>query len=90
MVPLPITCVLSVLQLRSGIDDPLDSSAVHLVNGVLGMLLLAFVARPSHVELLTGSPCGGIFYTKLGWLQLGMQVLGGYILCEGEGAGATL
>lgn len=68
-----------MLQLRSGIDDPLDSSAVHLVNGVLGMLLLAFVARPSHVELLTGSPCGGIFYTKLGWLQLGMQVLGGFI-----------
>lgn len=67
---------MSFLLLRSGIDDPLDSSAVHLVNGVLGMLLLAFVARPSHVELLTGSPCGGIFYTKLGWLQLGMQVLG--------------
>jgi ammonia channel protein AmtB len=59
-----------------GIDDPLDSSAVHLVNGVLGMLLLAFVARPSHVQLLTNSPCGGIFYTRLGWLQLGMQVLG--------------
>lgn len=59
-----------------GIDDPLDSSAVHLVNGVLGMLLVAFVSRPSHVDLLTGSPCGGIFYTSMGWLQLGMQVLG--------------
>lgn len=67
------------LQLRLGVDDPLDSSAVHLVNGVLGMLLLAFVARPSHVELLAGSPCGGIFYTKIGWLQLGMQVLGEWL-----------
>lgn len=65
-----------VVQLRLGIDDPLDSSAVHLVNGVLGMVLLAFVAKPSHVDLLTKSQCGGIFYTRLGWTQLGMQVLG--------------
>lgn len=70
----PSRCVL--VQLRLRIDDPLDSSAVHLVNGVLGMLLLSFVARPSHVELLTGSPCAGIFYTRTGWLLLGMQVLG--------------
>lgn len=49
---------------------------MHLVNGVLGMLLLAFVARPPHVQLLTHSPCGGIFYTRLGWMQLGMQTLG--------------
>lgn len=70
-------CVHVCLQLRLGIDDPLDSSAVHLVNGVLGMLLLAFVSRPAHVELLVGSGgCGGIFYTSTGWLQLGMQVLG--------------
>lgn len=68
-------CV-TVLQLKLGVDDPLDSSAVHLVNGVLGEILLAFLARPQHVELLTGSACGGIFYTRMGWLQLGMQVLG--------------
>lgn len=66
------------LQLRAGIDDPLDSSAVHLVNGLLGELLLSFMAKPQHVEMLTGSLCGGIFYTKSGWLQLGMQVLGEY------------
>lgn len=64
------------LQLMLGVDDPLDSSAVHLVNGVLGVILLAFVAKPQHVTLLTGSSCGGIFYARSGWLQLGMQVLG--------------
>lgn len=74
-------CIIPLLlQLRLGIDDPLDSSAVHLVNGVLGMLLLAFVARPQHVQLLTDSPCGGIFYTRLGWMQLGMQTLGELLL----------
>lgn len=64
---------------------------MHLVNGVLGMLLLAFVARPPHVELLTNSPCGGIFYTRLGWLQLGMQALGErhLQLCWGAQAAAT-
>lgn len=72
--------VMLTLQLRLGIDDPLDSSAVHLVNGVLGMLLLSFVARPSHVDLLVGSPCAGIFYTRTGWLLLGVQVLGEYSL----------
>jgi hypothetical protein len=49
------------------------------------MLLLAFVARPPHVQLLTNSPCGGIFYTRLGWMQLGMQTLGEpqLLLCWG-------
>jgi Amt family ammonium transporter len=65
-----------VLQLRLGIDDPLDSSAVHLVNGVMGLLLLSFLAKPHHVALLTGGSCGGIFYSRAGWSQLGIQVLG--------------
>lgn len=71
-------CVFAHLatQLKLGIDDPLDSSAVHLVNGVLGLLLLSFLAKPQQVDLLTGSQCGGIFYSKTGWLQLGIQVLG--------------
>eukprot|EP00878_Enallax_costatus_P013725 GHUV01014354.1.p1 GENE.GHUV01014354.1~~GHUV01014354.1.p1 ORF type:complete len:255 (+),score=56.87 GHUV01014354.1:90-767(+) len=72
-VAYPIT---SHCLLKAGIDDPLDSSAVHLVNGVLGELLLSFLAKPDHVQMLTGSVCGGIFYTKSGWLQLGMQMLG--------------
>lgn len=75
--PLRVT---HALQLKLGIDDPLDSSAVHLVNGVLGMLLLSFVARPSHVQLLVDSACAGIFYSRTGWLLLGMQVLGECLL----------
>ncbi|WIA19506.1 hypothetical protein OEZ85_004117 [Tetradesmus obliquus] len=61
--------------LRLGIDDPLDSSAVHLVNGVAGLLLLSFMAKPHHVALLTGGSCGGLFYSTAGWAQLGIQVL---------------
>jgi Amt family ammonium transporter len=64
------------LQLRLGIDDPLDSSAVHLVNGVAGLLLLSFMAKPHHVALLMDGSCGGLFYTRAGWSQLGIQVLG--------------
>jgi Amt family ammonium transporter len=67
---------MSSLLLRCGIDDPLDSSAVHLGNGLLGTLMLAFVAKPEHVLALTGSPCGGVFYSSTGWLQLGLQLMG--------------
>lgn len=66
----------SQLLLRCGIDDPLDSSTVHLGNGLLGTILLAFFAKPEHVMALTGSPCGGVFYSSSGWLQLGLQLLG--------------
>lgn len=65
----------SWLLLRCGIDDPLDSSAVHLGSGALGSIMVAFVANPKHVYALTGSPCGGIFYARSGWLQLGLQLL---------------
>jgi hypothetical protein len=40
-------------------------------------MLLAFFAKPEHVKALAGTPCGGVFYTSRGWLQLGMQTLGG-------------
>lgn len=66
----------SWLLLRVGIDDPLDSSAVHLGSGILGSIMVAFVANPKHVYALTGSPCGGVFYGPSGWVQLGMQLLG--------------
>lgn len=66
----------SWLLLRCGIDDPLDSSAVHLGSGILGSIMVAFVANPKHVYALTGSPCGGVFYGHMGWPQLGMQLLG--------------
>lgn len=38
-------------------------------------MMLAFFAKPAHVQALVGSPCGGVFYTSRGWLQLGMQTL---------------
>jgi Amt family ammonium transporter len=66
----------SWLLLRCGVDDPLDSSTVHLGNGLLGTILVAFVAKPEHVLVLTGSTCGGLFYSSSGWLQLGLQLLG--------------
>jgi len=66
----------SWLLLRCGVDDPLDSSTVHMGNGLLGSILVAFVAKPEHVLVLTGSTCGGLFYTSSGWLQLGLQLLG--------------
>jgi hypothetical protein len=49
---------------------------VHYGNGLLGTMMLAFMAKPSHVGALVGGPCGGVFYTSWGWLQLGMQTLG--------------
>lgn len=75
----------SRLMLRMHVDDPLDSAAVHYGNGALGMLLLAFVAQPEYVKEMTGTECGGVFFTSSGWLQLGMQVCG---IC-GEGAWAA-
>jgi len=47
-----------------------------LVNGVLGMLLLAFMANAGVLKCSTSSQCAGIFFSSSGWLQLGMQVLG--------------
>lgn len=50
---------------------------MHAINGILGMLMTAFMAKPAHVALVVGEGgCGGIFYTKEGWMQLAMQVLG--------------
>jgi len=80
---------LSRLLLKLRIDDPLDSAAVHLGGGALGTMLLALAAKPAYVAPLVpmsakaaaavaaGGPvaCGGLFYSPLGWLQLGMQAL---------------
>lgn len=66
------------LLVGAGIDDPLDSSAVHAGSGVLGCLSTAFLATPAYVKEMTGSQCGGIVYGRgaHGWTQLGMQLLG--------------
>jgi ammonia channel protein AmtB len=75
-----------------GVDDPLDSSAVHLGSGVLGTLMLGLLARPQYVSGLTGTTCGGAFYkAEHAGLQIGMQFLGeanhkwcyGLVLCAG-------
>lgn len=71
-------------QLRLHIDDPLESSAIHLGGGLLGVLLTAAFARPEYLESLllygtdgpAGGACGGFFLSKQGGLQLGMQLLG--------------
>ena len=58
---------------------------MHAGNGILGIVLLGFMAQPDHVAALTGSPCGGLFYmrgdSRLGWTQLGMQLMGELCVC---------
>ncbi|GFR48426.1 hypothetical protein Agub_g10322, partial [Astrephomene gubernaculifera] len=66
----------SRLLLRAGIDDPLDSSAIHAGSGLLGLVLSGFLARPAYVEAMLGRSCGGVVYGQNGGVQLGMQLLG--------------
>ncbi len=68
------------LQLRLNIDDPLDSTAVHLCSGLVGTLLNGMFANPAYVAQSEGGAagtCGGFVYANAsGGLQLGMQLLG--------------
>jgi len=66
----------SRLLLKLQIDDPLDSTAVHLSSGMLGTLMNGALARPQYVEELMGSRCGGFVYSGQGGMLLGMQLLG--------------
>lgn len=64
-------CALAVpLKFRWGYDDALDVVGVHLVGGLVGTLLIGFLADPS-------SPAGvaGLFYGG-GFGQLGRQFVG--------------
>jgi len=70
----------SRLMLRLQIDDPLDSTAVHLCGGLVGTLLNGMFAEPYYLSLLLSSECGGFIYTTTGGNQLGMQLLG-MVLC---------
>ncbi len=36
-------------QVRMGVDDPLDSSAIHCGSGVLGCVVSGFLAKPQYV-----------------------------------------
>mmetsp|Transcript_4902 Transcript_4902/g.8523 ORF Transcript_4902/g.8523 Transcript_4902/m.8523 type:complete len:455 (-) Transcript_4902:1366-2730(-) len=65
------------------IDDPLDSSAIHLGGGLLGVIMNGAFARPSYVFFLNSDmatsaddSCGGFFLSRAGGVQLGMQLLG--------------
>lgn len=66
-----VVCALAVgLKFRFGYDDSLDVVGVHLVGGILGTVLIGFLADP-------GSPAGvaGLFYGG-GVDQLWRQVVG--------------
>ena len=64
------------VQLWLQLDDPQDSTAVHLCAGIVGTLLNGMFAKPSYVSTLEGSQCGGFIYTSQGGRQLGTQILG--------------
>ncbi|GIL81282.1 hypothetical protein Vretimale_1094 [Volvox reticuliferus] len=66
----------SRLLVRLGIDDPLDSSAIHCGSGLLGVIVSGFLARPVYVRSMVGRSCGGLVYGTRGGVQLGMQMLG--------------
>jgi Amt family ammonium transporter len=63
-------CALAVsMKFRFGFDDSLDVVAVHLVGGIVGTLLIGFLAT----ALVTGGP-EGLFYGG-GLSQLGKQAI---------------
>ncbi|KAG2449195.1 hypothetical protein HYH02_005942 [Chlamydomonas schloesseri] len=66
----------SRLLVRMGVDDPLDSSAIHCGSGMLGVLVSGFLAKPSYVLEMVNCNCGGVVYATNGGMQLGMQLLG--------------
>ncbi|EFJ47052.1 hypothetical protein VOLCADRAFT_92451 [Volvox carteri f. nagariensis] len=74
----------SRLLVRLGIDDPLDSSAIHCGSGLLGVVISGFLARPSYVRSMVDKNCGGLVYGMNGGTQLGMQLLGKYCRISGR------
>lgn len=66
-----IVCSFAIgLKFRFGYDDSLDVVGVHFVGGVVGVLLIGFLAT----AVMTGGP-NGLLYGG-GLLQLGKQALG--------------
>jgi ammonium transporter, Amt family len=66
-----VVCALAVgLKYKLGFDDSLDVVGVHLVGGILGTLLIGFLAAPE-----TGAGVAGLFYGG-GFDQLWRQAVG--------------
>ncbi len=80
-----IVCSFAIgLKFRFGYDDSLDVVGVHFVGGVVGVLLIGFLAT----AVMTGGP-NGIFYgggaTQLGKQALGMVVVAVYAFAVSYG-----
>lgn len=58
------------------VDDPLDSTAVHVCAGLVGTLMNGAFAKPEYINALLGAQCGGFIYSPQGGRQLAMQILG--------------
>lgn len=70
-----IVCSFAVgAKFRFGYDDSLDVVGVHFVGGVVGVVLIGFLAT----EVMTGG-ANGLFYGG-GFTQLGKQVLGAIVV----------
>ncbi|WP_231390241.1 ammonium transporter [Nocardia sp. CNY236] len=68
-------CALAVgLKFRFGFDDSLDVVGVHLVGGIVGTLMVGFVAAPE-----TGAGVAGLFYGG-GADQLWKQAVGAFVV----------
>ena len=64
-------CALAVgLKFKFGFDDSLDVVGVHMVGGLIGTLLIGFVAAPEAPAAVTGLFYGG------GFDQLWRQAVG--------------
>ena len=89
------TVVAAAALARAGVDDPLDSVAVHAAPALVGLLCAALFARPAHLASLNGPTdpvCGGLVYVGRGgggWTQLGVQVAGAAAIAALSAAAAA-
>ena len=83
---LGLTCYIAVdiLRVRMEIDDPLDVFAVHSVGGILGSLLVAWLALPvfGGLRLANGVSATSQFVVQLlsAAITIGWTVLASYVI----------
>lgn len=72
-----VACALAVgLKYRFGFDDSLDVVGVHLVGGLVGTVLVGFLAAPATAAIAGGAGVSpGLFYGG-GTQQLSRQIIG--------------